>query len=90
MYYLKELLHANKSLPALQNVLFPLTPNKDHVAYHDSMLTQILLDSLGGDSKTLIIVNVSSNHIEVHKTISSLNYATRDQKVELRLRNYDP
>lgn len=86
---LKELSHANKSLSALGDVLFALTSKKDHVPYDNSRLTQMLSDSLGGDSKTLIIVNVSPSHAEVQETISSLNFAARARNVELSLRNHD-
>lgn len=86
---LKELLHANKSLSALGDVLFSLTSKKDHIPYDNSRLTQMLSDSLGGDSKTLIIVNVSPSHAEVQETISSLNFAARARNVELSLQNHD-
>lgn len=86
---LKELLHVNKTLSALGDVVFALTSKKDHVPYDNSRLTQILSDSLGGDSKTLIIVNVSPSPEEVQETISSLNFAARARNVELSLGNHD-
>lgn len=58
---LKEAMMINKSLSALGNVIKALSEEKPHVPYRDSKLTRILQDSLGGNSKTLLIVTASSN-----------------------------
>ncbi|XP_057862151.1 kinesin-like protein KIN-14L isoform X2 [Cryptomeria japonica] len=87
--HLTELLHVNKSLSALGDVVSALTGKKDHVPYGNSRLTQILSDSLGGDSKTLIITNVSPSCADIRETISSLNFAARARNVELSLGNRD-
>lgn len=50
----------NKSLSALGNVINALTDGKSsHVPYRDSKLTRMLQDSLGGNSKTLLIITCS-------------------------------
>jgi len=53
----------NKSLSALGNVINSLVEIAEgkarHVHYWDSKLTFLLRDSLGGNSKTLIVANIS-------------------------------
>lgn len=49
----------NKGLFALSNVISALNENKGHIPYRDSKLTQLLQDSLGGNSITLMIACVS-------------------------------
>lgn len=51
----------NKSLSALGNVIKALVDGKKHIPYRDSKLTRILQDSLGGNSKTCLIVNASKS-----------------------------
>lgn len=49
----------NKSLTALGQVFKALACHAPHVPYRNSKLTHILQDSLGGDSKTAVFINVS-------------------------------
>jgi kinesin family protein 15 len=69
----------NKSLSALGQVinsLVEITEGKQrHVHYRDSKLTFLLRDSLGGNSKTLIVANISPSSICSGETISTLNFA---------------
>lgn len=59
---LKEGIHINKGLLALGNVISALGDvrkrGKVHVPYRDSKLTRMLQDSLGGNSKTLMVACV--------------------------------
>ena len=48
-----------------------------HVPYRDSKLTFILKNSLGGNSKTLVIANISPSNIHLNETISTLEFAKR-------------
>ncbi|KAH9315480.1 hypothetical protein KI387_024107, partial [Taxus chinensis] len=73
----------------LGDVVSALTGKKDGVPYGNSRLTQILSDSLGGDSKTLMIANVSPSYADIRETISSLNFISRARNVELSLGNRD-
>ncbi|EOD34750.1 hypothetical protein EMIHUDRAFT_52859, partial [Emiliania huxleyi CCMP1516] len=49
----------NKSLSALGNVMAKLQEKAKHVPFRDSKLTQLLADSLGGNSKTFMFVNIN-------------------------------
>lgn len=80
---LKESLHINKSLLALGDVMQSLAQKKPHVPYRNSKLTALLQDSLGGNSKALMFVNVSPAMEHVQETVCSLQFAARVKKVEL-------
>ncbi|XP_075654087.1 kinesin-like protein KIN-14B isoform X1 [Castanea sativa] len=87
--HVTDLLHVMKSLSALGDVLSSLTSKKDVVPYENSMLTQILGDSLGGSSKTLMIVNISPNVKNLSEILSSLNFSSRARNAVLSLGNRD-
>lgn len=54
---LQEARSINQSLSALGNVIQALTdPSRTHVPYRDSRLTHILKESLGGNTKTVLVV----------------------------------
>merc|ERR1719240_2167207 len=52
---MREAQNINKSLSALGDVISSLVSKSGHVPYRNSKLTMVLKDSLGGDSKTLMI-----------------------------------
>lgn len=54
------------------------------VPYRNSKLTHLLKDSLGGNSKTIMITTVRTMSEYYQQTIISLNYATRAKKVRNR------
>lgn len=77
----------NKSLLALGRVINKLSqPNnsqkKEFISYRDSKLTRILKDSLGGNSRTVVVTCICSNIDQIDETIHSLNYATRIRKIK--------
>ncbi|XP_061352190.1 kinesin-like protein KIN-14B isoform X1 [Gastrolobium bilobum] len=84
-----DLLHVMKSLSALGDVLSSLTSKKDVVPYENSVLTQLFADSLGGSSKTLMIVNVCPNVSNLSETLLSLNFSARARNSVLSLGNRD-
>ncbi|KAH7520460.1 hypothetical protein FEM48_Zijuj08G0146200 [Ziziphus jujuba var. spinosa] len=84
-----DLLHVMKSLSALGDVLSSLTSKKDVIPYENSMLTKVLADSLGGTSKTLMILNVCPNALNLSETLLSLNFSARARNAVLSLGNRD-
>jgi len=80
---MKEAQNINKSLSALGDVIASLVAKTPHTPYRNSKLTMMLKDSLGGDSKTLMIVQASPAQTNVVETLSSLNFASRARNVEL-------
>ena len=76
----KESISINSGLLALGNVISALSdPNKRnmHIPYRDSKLTRLLQDSLGGNSKTVMIACVSPADIDLNETVNTLRYAQR-------------
>lgn len=77
--WLKEAGMINKSLSALGNVINSLVDLSEgkarHIHYWDSKLTFLLRDSLGGNSKTVIIANISPSAISYGETLSTLKFA---------------
>ncbi|XP_045541114.1 kinesin-like protein KIF3A [Papilio machaon] len=80
---LKEASKINQSLSVLGNVISALVDGKStHIPYRNSKLTRLLQDSLGGNSKTVMIATIGpaeSNYVE---TISTLRYANRAKNIE--------
>ena len=75
---LEEAKMINKSLSALGNVINALTdPKTGHIPYRDSKLTRILQESLGGNSKTCLIINCSPSLSNEDETISTLRFGQR-------------
>lgn len=68
----------NLSLTALGKVISSLVEGKNgHIPYRDSKLTRLLQDSLGGNSKTVMIATVSPWCNNYEETLSTLKYASR-------------
>ncbi|CAN4126807.1 unnamed protein product [Withania somnifera] len=82
---LKEAQNINRSLSALGDVISALANRSSHIPYRNSKLTHLLQDSLGGNSKALMFVQISPSDKDLSETISSLNFATRVRGVELGL-----
>ncbi|XP_062583545.1 kinesin-like protein KIFC3 isoform X2 [Saccostrea cucullata] len=80
---LKEAQNINKSLSCLGDVIHALRSKQSHVPYRNSKLTYLLQDSLGGDSKTLMIVQIAPVEKNLGESVCSLNFAQRVRTVEL-------
>jgi kinesin family protein C2/C3 len=81
---LKEAQNINRSLSALGDVISALGNKKStHVPFRNSKLTFLLQDSLGGNSKVMMFVNISPVLYNVGETLCSLNFAQRCRNVEL-------
>lgn len=83
---LKEASYINKSLSTLGLVIMSLVDvahgKHRHVPYRDSRLTFLLQDSLGGNSKTTIIANVSPSMCAANETLSTLKFAQRAKLIQ--------
>ena len=80
---LDEAKQINKSLSALGNVINALTdPKIPHIPYRDSKLTRLLQESLGGNSKTHLIINVSPSELNESETLSSLRFGFRAKQIK--------
>ncbi|KAL6626474.1 hypothetical protein ACP70R_030200 [Stipagrostis hirtigluma subsp. patula] len=80
---LKEGKAINLSLSALGDVIDALQTKKAHVPYRNSKLTQVLRDSLGCESKTLMLVHIRPNEDDLCETICTLGFATRVRSIRL-------
>lgn len=90
---LKEGCNINRSLLTFINVISTLadlatstsndsTPNRKHyIPYRDSVLTWLLKDSLGGNSKTFILAAISPADLNYVETLSTLRYANRAKNI---------
>ncbi|TDH68568.1 hypothetical protein CCR75_005663 [Bremia lactucae] len=80
---LEEAKTINKSLSALGMVINALTDsNVSHVPYRDSKLTRVLQESLGGNSRTNLIINVSPSSFNASETISTLRFGMRAKSIQ--------
>jgi len=89
---LKEATKINLSLSALGNVISALVDGKStHIPYRDSKLTRLLQDSLGGNTKTVMIANVGPADYNFDETMSTLRYANRAKNIKNKPKiNEDP
>jgi len=85
---LKEGAHINKSLVTLGSVISALAEagtkqnvSKHFIPYRDSVLTWLLKDSLGGNSKTIMIATISPAEVNHNETLSTLRYANRAKNI---------
>ena len=82
---IKETGNINKSLFVLGKDIYYLTDKKNnnqHIPFRDSKLTMLLMDSIGGASKTLMIACISPSATYSDETMSTLNYASRTMNIK--------
>mmetsp|Transcript_26448 Transcript_26448/g.39265 ORF Transcript_26448/g.39265 Transcript_26448/m.39265 type:complete len:530 (+) Transcript_26448:153-1742(+) len=89
---LKEGSKINLSLSALGNVISALSDGGGkHIPYRDSKLTRLLQDSLGGNTKTLMVAAMSPADYNYDETLSTLRYANRAKSIKNKPKiNEDP
>eukprot|EP01065_Artemidia_motanka_P024858 TRINITY_DN2978_c0_g1_i2.p1 TRINITY_DN2978_c0_g1~~TRINITY_DN2978_c0_g1_i2.p1 ORF type:complete len:924 (+),score=332.63 TRINITY_DN2978_c0_g1_i2:332-3103(+) len=88
---LHEAVHINQSLVVLGQVISTLADMCSgrkkadvHVPYRDSVLTWLLKDSLGGNSRTLMLATVSPVDADSDETLQTLRYASQAKKIQCR------
>ncbi|XP_045458362.1 protein claret segregational-like [Melitaea cinxia] len=64
-----ETKHINRSLSDLSNIILSLQTNQSHTPYRNSKLTHLLMPSLGGNSKTLMLVNIGQFDESFNETL---------------------
>jgi len=73
----------NLSLSALGNVINALTDGKSaHVPYRDSKLTRMLQESLGGNARTWLVINVSPSSYNAPETLNTLRFGHRAKSIK--------
>ncbi|CAJ0754629.1 22623_t:CDS:2, partial [Entrophospora sp. SA101] len=73
-----ETININKSLSSLKTVIQNIKENASHINYRDSTLTYVLKNSLGGNSKLVILINISpikSSQVETETSLEFGNIA---------------
>ena len=80
---LEEAKNINKSLTTLGMVINNLTDGKSlHIPYRDSKLTRLLQESIGGNSKTRLIITCSPSAFNEQETLSTLRFGNRAKKIK--------
>jgi kinesin family protein 3/17 len=89
---LEEAIKINLSLTCLCQVISALTDSKaSYVPYRDSQLTRMLQDSLGGNTKTVMIANIGPADYNFEETVNTLRWASRAKSIQNKPRiNEDP
>ncbi len=83
--HLKELTAINQSLSSLGNVISALSSKaRSHIPYRDSKLTRILQDSLGGNTRTILLSCVTPSTQHASETISTLQFTDRAKNVMVK------
>ncbi|GMH85714.1 hypothetical protein TrST_g4791 [Triparma strigata] len=79
---MQEAQSINKSLTCLSDVISALSNESKFVPYRNNKLTQLMQDSLGGNSKTMMLVAISPAEFNREETIMSLHYASRARLIK--------
>lgn len=79
----EEAKNINQSLTTLGKVIVALTDKKiTHIPYRESKLTRVLSESLGGNSKTTLIVTTSPHPYNEAETLSTLRFGARARNIQ--------
>ncbi|KAL4687598.1 hypothetical protein H8959_019726 [Pygathrix nigripes] len=85
---MKEGAHINRSLLALGNCINALSDkgSNKYINYRDSKLTRLLKDSLGGNSRTVMIAHISPASSAFEESRNTLTYASRAKNIKTRVK----
>ncbi|XP_540404.3 kinesin-like protein KIF19 isoform X1 [Canis lupus familiaris] len=85
---MKEGAHINRSLLALGNCINALSDKSSnkYINYRDSKLTRLLKDSLGGNSRTVMIAHISPASSAFEESRNTLTYAGRAKNIKTRVK----
>ncbi|KAM3128757.1 hypothetical protein pb186bvf_019169 [Paramecium bursaria] len=81
----KEGQYINKSLFFLTQVIYMKAEDKTHVPFRNSSLTKILRSSLGGNSRTLIILCLNTSVQQYEYTMSTIRFGMNAKKIESKI-----
>mmetsp|Transcript_94430 Transcript_94430/g.147578 ORF Transcript_94430/g.147578 Transcript_94430/m.147578 type:complete len:549 (+) Transcript_94430:2-1648(+) len=79
----------NRSLLALSQVVASFADSSSDCprpSFRDSKLTRIIQQSIGGNSRTLLVCNMSSSDVHYHESKSTLEFACRARKIKNQVR----
>ncbi len=79
---LEEAKNINSSLTSLGMVINALCDRAPHVPYRDSKLTMLLMEALGGNSKTTLIICCNPEHDHSPETLSTLRFGERAKHIQ--------
>ncbi|KAL1451922.1 hypothetical protein WDU94_006252 [Cyamophila willieti] len=79
----KECCEINLSLLAVNKVISSTVAGHAYIPYRDSLLTRLLQDSFGGNSKTLMIANIGPAETMHKETLTTLEYAHQAKKIKI-------
>ena len=74
---MEEALNINISLFYLESVIIEINNKSKYIPYRNSMMTMCLRDSIGGNCKTRMIANLSSDFEDVYESLSTCRFAQR-------------
>lgn len=79
---LEEAKNINSSLTTLGMVINALCDGSSHIPYRDSKLTRLLMESLGGNSRTTLIICCAPEQRHLPETLTTLRFGERAKKIQ--------
>ena len=83
---LRETTKINCSLLALGNCITALCKGSPHVPFRQSKLTRLLMDSLGGNCKTICLSCISPSYMSYEDTFNTLQYANKAKNIKTNIK----
>lgn len=82
--HLNELTNINKSLSTLGQIIAELAKGKiknQFIPFRNSQLTYLLKDSLGGNTRTVLIATIAPTYDNINDSIQTLNFASKAKEI---------